>query len=58
MMARDTAVEYATRRTVEHLRACQVLCDTVERAAIAMRFVADRETRAPRFPTLDLHVLD
>ena len=58
MMARDTAVEYATRRTVEHLRASRVLCDSVERAAVDMRLVADLESRAPLFPTLDLRVLD
>src|SRR5262249_53538023 len=34
MMARRTTADYASRRTVEHLRACQQLCDAVEAGVI------------------------
>jgi 1,4-alpha-glucan branching enzyme len=58
MMARGTSVDYATRRTVEHLRACRELCDAVDRAALDPHHVAALEARTPLFPTMDLDVLD
>jgi 1,4-alpha-glucan branching enzyme len=57
MMARETAVAYATRRTVEHLRACQALCDAVDHDTLDEQMVADLEMRHPVFPTLDVGVL-
>ncbi len=58
MMTGDTAAGYATRRTVEHLRACRVLCDAVERTALEPALVDAFEARSPLFPELDLAVLD
>jgi 1,4-alpha-glucan branching enzyme len=57
LMARGTAVDYATRRTTDHLRACAQLCDTVEHAALDPTLVAAHEDRTPLFPDLDLHAL-
>ena len=58
MMARRTSVDYATRRTVEHLRSCQQLCDAVEAGVIDETALAALEERDTLFPALDLDVLD
>src|SRR5262249_27335765 len=57
MMARRTSAAYATRRTVDHLRACQQLCDAVERGTIEEGMLAALEDRDNLFPALDPHVL-
>jgi 1,4-alpha-glucan branching enzyme len=57
MMARGTAVEYATRRTVQHLEACRTLCDAVDRGALDEHGLADLATCDTLFPALDLGVL-
>jgi 1,4-alpha-glucan branching enzyme len=58
MMARRTGAEYATRRTVDHLRSCQWLCDAVEGRAIDESALAVLEERDALFPALDPRVLD
>jgi 1,4-alpha-glucan branching enzyme len=57
MMARGTAVEYATRRTVQHLLACQALCDAVTGGTLDETWLTRLETRVGLFPALDLDVL-
>ncbi len=52
MLARRTAVPYATRRTVEHLAACRRLCDAVTRQRIDEADVGGLEARHGLFPTL------
>ena len=58
MMARRTTADYASRRTVEHLRACQQLCDAVEAGVIDEIALAALEEHDALFPVLDLGVLD
>ena len=58
MMARRTGAEYATRRTIDHLRSCQRLCDAVEGHAIDEPALAVLEERDALFPALDPRVLD
>jgi len=58
MMARQTGAEYATRRTVDHLRSCQRLCDAVEGGMIDESALAALEERDALFPALDPRVLD
>jgi 1,4-alpha-glucan branching enzyme len=58
MMARHTSADYATRRTVEHLRACQQLCDAVEAGVIDEIALVALEERDTLFPVLDLGMLD
>jgi 1,4-alpha-glucan branching enzyme len=58
MMARRTTADYASRRTVEHLRACQQLCDAVEAGVIDEIALATLEEHDALFPVLDLGVLD
>jgi hypothetical protein len=42
---------------VEHLLACQGLCDGIRRGVIDESLLAELETRNPVFPALDLDVL-
>src|SRR5262249_24681464 len=58
MRARHTGADYATRRTVEHLRACQQLCDAVEAGAIDEIARVALEERDALFPVLDFGMLD
>ena len=57
MMSRDTAVEYATHRTVESLTQCQQLCDAVERGTVDVAELARLEDRHGLFPALDHRIL-
>jgi 1,4-alpha-glucan branching enzyme len=58
MMARGTSADYATHRTVDHLRACQLLCDAAEGGTIDDGALGALEERDTLFPALDLRVLD
>ena len=57
MMSRDTTVEYAVRRTKDHLLRCQRLCAEVEQGAIDELRLAALEDTDNLFPALDYRVL-
>src|SRR5436309_3459127 len=56
MMSRATTVEYAVRRSLEHLLRCQELCAQVERGAVDDLRLAALEDTDNLFPTLDYRV--
>ena len=57
MMSRDTTVEYAVRRTKDHLLRCQRLCAEVEQGSIDELRLAALEDTDNLFPALDYRVL-
>src|SRR5262245_4872924 len=57
MVARGSTVEYATRRTSEHLLGGTRLCDAVERGRDVGGLLAALEARDSIFPSLDVDVL-
>src|SRR5438876_1205131 len=56
MMSRATTVEYAVRRSLDHLLRCQELCAQVERGAVDDLRLAALEDTDNLFPTLDYRV--
>src|SRR5213080_740963 len=56
MMSRATTVEYAVRRSLDHLLRCQELCAQVERGAVYDLRLAALEDTDNLFPTLDYRV--
>ena len=57
MMARGTTVEYAERRTLDHIDRCTRLCDAVARGTPADALLETSEAQTPLFPELDLAAL-
>jgi len=56
-MSRATTVEYAVRRSKDHLFRCQELCAQVERGEVDDLRLAQLEDTDNLFPTLDYRVL-
>src|SRR5438874_2669023 len=56
MMSRATTVEYAVRRSKDHLLRCQELCAQIERGAVDDLRLAALEDTDNLFPTLDYRV--
>src|SRR5437870_5694033 len=56
MMSRATTVEYAVRRSKDHLLRCQELCAQIERGAVDDLRLAPLEDTDNLFPTLDYRV--
>jgi 1,4-alpha-glucan branching enzyme len=56
MIRMGTAVEYAERRTRDHLAAFTRLYESVRSGAIDLELVERREAQSPIFPRLDFEV--